>query len=108
MEAACGEVAVCSVSVLCVSPEACVEVEESASGACTGDLRAFAGLAVCACVAWWREREAFPLAPAPFAARVLPGKACAATSENTPVSVTEPASSQRLQRDSRRRAASRE
>jgi hypothetical protein len=38
----------------------------------------------------------------------LPGKACAATSENTAVSITEPASSQRLQRVNRRRAASRE
>jgi hypothetical protein len=45
--AACVEVAVCSVLVAWVSPEACVEVEEAASGACAGDLRAFAGLALC-------------------------------------------------------------
>jgi hypothetical protein len=109
--AACVEVVVCSVFVLWVSPAACVEVEEAASGACAGDLRAFAGLALCVagvCPVCWLDREAFPPVPAPFAARVLPGKACAATSENTPVSITEPASSQRLQRVNRRRAASRE
>jgi hypothetical protein len=54
----------------------------------------------------------FPLALVPFAAalvvRVLPGKACAAIAVNAPVSVTLPASSQRLQRASRPRAASRE
>lgn len=49
--------------------------------------------------------------PAPLAkalARVLPGKACAAIAVNAPVSVTLPASSQRLQRDNRCSAASRE
>jgi hypothetical protein len=48
------------------------------------------------------ERE--PVVPAAFA--VLPGKALAATSANTPVSATEPAASQRLARLSLRRAAS--
>ena len=103
VEVVCVEGAVCSALVACVSPEACAEAEEAASGACAGALRAFAGLAFCVAVVC--------LAPAPFAAvlaRVLPGKACAATSENTAVSITEPASSQRLQRVNRRRAASRE
>jgi hypothetical protein len=60
---------------------------------------------------WWRARAALPLVLAPFTevlARVLPGKACAAIAVNAPVSVTLPASSQRLQRDSRFSAASRE
>jgi len=39
---------------------------------------------------------------------VLPGKACAASSVKAPVSVAEPASSQRLQRPKRRRAVSRD
>ncbi len=79
VEAAWVDVAVCSALVVCVSPAARVEVEESASGGWAGDLRALAGLAscaACACVAWWRDREAFLLVPAPFAAlvvRVLPG-----------------------------------
>jgi hypothetical protein len=53
----------------------------------------------------------FLFVPVPFAevlVRVLPGKACAAIAVNAPVSVTLPASSQRLQRDSRCSAASRE
>jgi hypothetical protein len=49
------------------------------------------------------ERD--PLAPA--ALTVLPGKALAATSANTPVSAIEPATSQRLARLSLRKAASR-
>lgn len=51
------------------------------------------------------------LVPVPFATelvRALPGNACAAIAVNTPVSVTLPASSQRLQRVKWRRAASRE
>jgi hypothetical protein len=70
----------------------------------------------CARDASWREEEALPRAPVSFAevlarfaevlARVLPGKACAAIAVNAPVSVTLPASSQRLQRVRRRRAAS--
>ncbi len=43
---------------------------------------------------------------APAALTVLPGKALAATSANTPVSATEPATSQRFARLSLRRAAS--
>jgi len=55
-------------------------------------------------------RDAFPfdLTPPVVAARVLPGKACAASAENAPVSVTVPASSQRLQCERRCSAASRE
>jgi hypothetical protein len=110
---------VCSAVVLWASgadeEEVCVEVEVAASGACAGAARAFVGLALCAageCFAWC-ARVAFPLVPLPFAgvlARVcvLPGKACAAIAVNIPVSVTLPASSQRLQRDSRCNAASRE
>jgi hypothetical protein len=53
--------------------------------------------------------EDFPFVLSPFVApAVLPGKACAASSVKAPVSVAEPASSQRLQRARRRRAASRE
>lgn|ERR1035441_2949722 len=109
--AACVDVTACSVVVVSVSPEARVAVEEAAFGACAGDSRAFAGLALCdcACFTWWRDREALACVPvAEVLARFLPGKACAATSQNTPVSVTEPASNQRLQRASRCRATSRE
>jgi hypothetical protein len=42
-----------------------------------------------------------------FALAVLPGKALAATSENTAVSASDPATIQRLARLSRRKAASR-
>jgi hypothetical protein len=55
-------------------------------------------------------RGDLPFVSAPFVAAlaVLPGKAWAASSVKTPVSVAEPANSQRLQRFSRLRAASRE
>jgi hypothetical protein len=112
-EEACVDVAACSGFVASSSPEARDDVE-AASGACAGAVRAFEGLDLCtACArfAWWRDRAAFPLVPAPFVAalaRVLPGKACAAIAVNAPVSVTLPASSQRLQRDNRCSAASRE
>ncbi len=112
-EEACVDVGACPVCVASVSPEVCDDVE-AASGARAGAVRAFEGLDLCtACArfAWWRDRAALSLVPAPFAAalaRVLPGKACAAIAVNAPVSVTLPASSQRLQRDNRRSAASRE
>lgn len=108
---ACVVVAVCS-DVVWGSVEACVVVVEAALGACAGDSRAFAELALCdvrACFTWWREADALPLVSVSFAVvfvRVLPGKACAAIAVNAPVSVTLPASSQRLQRARRRRAAS--
>jgi hypothetical protein len=109
--AACVEGLVCS-DVVWGSVEACVVVVEAALGACAGDSRAFAELALCdarACFAWWREADVLLRVPVSFAealARVLPGKACAAIAVNAPVSVTLPASSQRLQRARRRRAAS--
>ena len=88
-----------------------MEGEVAALGACAGAVRAFVGLDLCtACFARWRDRV-FPLVPVPFAAVLvcdLPGNACAAIPVNAPVSVTLPASSQRLQRDRRRSAASRE
>jgi hypothetical protein len=52
----------------------------------------------------WPVLERDPVAP--DALTVLPGKALAATSENTPVSATEPATNQRLVRLNLRRAAS--
>jgi hypothetical protein len=79
-EEACVDVAACPVCGTSVSPEACDEVE-AASGACAGALRVFAELDLCtarARFAWWRDRAALPLVPAPFTevlARVLPGKA---------------------------------
>jgi hypothetical protein len=106
---ACVVVAVCS-DVVWGSVEACVV--EAAFGACTGDSRAFAELVLCdarACFTWSREEDVLLRVPVSFAevlARVLPGKACAAIAVNAPVSVTLPASSQRLQRARRRRAAS--
>jgi hypothetical protein len=109
--AACVEVAACS-DAISGSVAACVMVVAAALGACAGEARAFAALDLCvACArdASWREEEALPRAPVSFAevlARVLPGKACAAIAVNAPVSVTLPASSQRLQRARRRRAAS--
>jgi hypothetical protein len=111
--AACVEVAAGS-ALAWLSVEACVVVVAAALGACAGEARAFAELDLCdACArfTWCREEEALPRAPVSFAevlARVLPGKACAAIAVNAPVSVTLPASSQRLQRFRRRRAASRD
>lgn len=57
-----------------------------------------------------RAREDLPFVFAPLVAAlaVLPGNACAASRVKTPVSVAEPASSQRLQCFSLLRAASRE
>ena len=97
-----------SVAVVCV-----VVDDDAACGACEAALRAFVE-SVVECVARFvvrpsRARAASPLLSVPFAAlAVLPGKACAASSVKAPVSVAEPASSQRLQRARRRRAASRE
>jgi hypothetical protein len=97
-----------SVSVVCVVVDG-----DAACGACEAALRAFVE-SVVECVARFvvrpsRARAASPLLSVPFAAlAVLPGKACAASSVKAPVSVAEPASSQRLQRARRRRAASRE
>jgi hypothetical protein len=84
--------------------------DDAACGACEAALRAFVE-SVVECVARFvvRPRAASLLLSVPFAAlAVLPGKACAASSVKAPVSVAEPASSQRLQRARRRRAASRE
>jgi len=69
-----------------------------ALGACAGGWIGFAALEVLVLV--------FFESLAPAALTVLPGKALAATSANTPVSVTEPATSQRFARLNRRRAAS--
>jgi len=98
-----------SVSVVCVV----VEVDDAACGACEAALRAFVEpVELVAC--FFAERSlaradlSFVLAPFVAALAVLPGKACAASSVKAPVSVAEPASSQRLQRPRRRRAASRE
>lgn len=115
LAASAGAVA-CSVVAVSVTgaAAACVVVVEAALGACAGEARAFVDPDLCdACarVASWREEEALPRVPASFAevlARVLPGKACAAIAVNAPVSVTLPASSQRLQRVRRCRAASRD
>jgi len=91
-----------SVAVVCV-----VVDDDAACGACEAALRAFVE-SVVECVARFVVRPS-PLLSVPFAAlAVLPGKACAASSVKAPVSVAEPASSQRLQRARRRRAASRE
>jgi hypothetical protein len=93
-----------SVSVVCVDDVAC--------GACEAALRAF--VEPVEVVTRFAARsplvEDFPFVSAPFVAAlaVLPGKACAASSVKAPVSVAEPASSQRLQRAKRCRAASRE
>jgi hypothetical protein len=97
-----------SVSVVCV-----VEVDDAACGDCEAALRAFTGsveVLTCFFAARSSAREDLPFVPAPFVAAlaVLPGKACAASNVNAPVSVAEPASSQRLQRARRRSAASRE
>lgn len=89
-----------------------VVVDDAACGACEAALRAF--VEPVAVVTRFAARsplvEDFPFVPAPFVAAlaVLPGKACAASSVKAPVSVAEPASSQRLQRFRRRSAASRE
>jgi hypothetical protein len=91
-----------SVAVVCV-----VVDDDAACGACEAALRAFVE-SVVECVARFVVRPS-PLLSVPFAAlAVLPGKACAASSVKAPVNVAEPASSQRLQRARRRRAASRE
>ena len=108
--------AACSVVVVWVGSVAvvCVVVDDDAAcGACEAALRAFVEpVEVVARFFAARSlaREDLPFVPAPFVAAlaVLPGKACAASSVKTPVSVAEPASSQRLQRARRRRAASRE
>ncbi len=107
--------AACSVVVVWVGSVAvvCVVVDDDAAcGACEAALRAFVdfveGVARFV-VRPSRARLASPLLPVLFAAlAVLPGKACAASSVKAPVSVAEPASSQRLQRARRRSAASRE
>jgi hypothetical protein len=97
-----------SVSVVWVVVE-----DDAACGDCEAALRGFAEpveVVPCFFTARSLAREDFPFVLARFVAAlaVLPGKACAASSVNAPVSVAEPASSQRLQRASRRKAASRE
>ena len=96
-----------SVSVVCV-----VVDDDAACGACEAALRAFVDFVdgvACFVVRPSRARLESPLLSVFFAAlAVLPGKACAASNVNAPVSVAEPASSQRLQRARRRSAASRE
>jgi hypothetical protein len=97
-----------SVSVVCV-----VVDEDAAAGDCAAALRAFTeSVEVVSCFLAARSlaREDLPFVGAPFVAAlaVLPGKACAASSVKAPVSVAEPASSQRLQCARRRSAASRE
>jgi hypothetical protein len=87
--------------------------DDAAAGACEAALRAFVdSVEVVPCFFAERPlaREDLSFVPAPFVAAlaVLPGKACAASSVKAPVSVAEPASSQRLQRFRRRSAASRE
>jgi hypothetical protein len=103
---------VCSPLAASPSPELPDEVE-LAWGARAGALSACVELALCAgaWVALWLDRAALALEPVLFTAVLLcalPGNACAAIAVNAPVSVTLPASSQRLQRASRCRAASRE
>jgi hypothetical protein len=104
--------AVCPVVDVCVGSVAVVCVDDAVCGACEAALRAF--VEPVAVVTRFAVRsplvEDFPFVSAPFVAAlaVLPGKACAASSVKAPVSVAEPASSQRLQRAKRRRAASRE
>jgi hypothetical protein len=71
-----------------------------ACGTCAGGLIELGDLELCLALARGRER----LAPAVFTA--LPGKALAATSANTPVSATEPATSQRFTRLNLRSASS--
>jgi hypothetical protein len=96
-----------SVSVVCV-----VVDDDAACGAREAALRAF--VEPVEVVTRFAARsplvEDFPFVSAPFVAALalLPGKACAASSVKAPVSVAEPASSQRLQRARRRSAASRE
>jgi hypothetical protein len=97
-----------SVSVVCF-----VEVDDAACGDCEAALRAFVESVEVVSrffAARSLAREDLPFVPALFVAAlaVLPGKACAASSVKAPVSVAEPASSQRLQRARRRSAASRE
>jgi hypothetical protein len=93
-----------SASVVCV-----VEVDDAACGDCDAASRAFVEL-VEVVDRFFAAAEDPPFASAPFVAAfaVRPGKACAASNVKAPVSVAEPASSQRLQRPRRRRAASRE
>ena len=105
---------VCSVVVVWVGFVSvdCV-VEDAASGDCAGAWRAFVEPVECFAARFGvlpsRARAASPLLSAPFVAlAVLPGKAWAASSVKIPVSVAEPASSQRLHCFSRLRAASRE
>jgi hypothetical protein len=110
------EVVVASVGVACsvVVVWVCVvEVDDAACGDCEAALRAFVESVDVVSrffAARSRAREDLPFVSAPFVAAlaVRPGKACAASSVKAPVSVAEPASSQRLQRARRRRAASRE
>jgi hypothetical protein len=94
-----------SVSAVCVVVDG-----DAAAGACEAALRAFVESVECVARFVVRlARAASPLLSVLFAAlAVLPGKACAASSVKIPVSVAEPASSQRLQCFSRLRAASRE
>jgi hypothetical protein len=97
-----------SVSVVCV-----VELDDAACGDREAALRAFVE-PVEVVPPFFEDRSParadLSFVPAPFVAALalLPGKACAASSVKAPVSVAEPASSQRLQRPRRRRAASRE
>jgi hypothetical protein len=113
-------VVVASVGVICSVVDVwvgsvsvvCVVVDDAACGACEAALRAFVEpVEVVTCFfaerPLAREDLSFVLAPFVAALAVLPGKACAASSVKAPVSVAEPASSQRLQRARRRRAASR-
>jgi hypothetical protein len=91
----------------------CVVVDEAASRGCVAAFSAFVDCTEVVSrffAARARAREDFPFVPVPFVAAlaVLPGKAWAASSVKTPVSVAEPANSQRLQRFNRLSAASRE
>jgi hypothetical protein len=106
--------AACSLVVVCAGP-ASVDpfVVVAACGDCAGALRAFVEpveLVACFLAERSPAREDLSFVPAPFVAAlaVLPGKAWAASSVKTPVSVAEPASSQRLHCFRRLRAASRE
>jgi hypothetical protein len=103
---------VCSVVVVWVGSASavCVVEDDAASGDCAGAFRAFVEPVDVAprFTPRSRAREDLPFVPAPRVAALalLPGNACAASKVKTPVSVAEPASSQRLQRFSLLRAAS--
>jgi hypothetical protein len=86
---------------------------EAACGDCVAALSAFVDPVVVVSRSFAsraRAREDFPFVSVPFVAALalLPGKAWAASSVKIPVSVAEPASSQRLHCFSRLSAASRE